>query len=201
MKRPSFGMLLVALALTSCETMHNAAVSTFRVVDAPHAYVRRQLGLDENGQPVETTTTTTAQTTYSDTADIPPQQPYAVQAQPYQTNPNQPPARPPQSAPVQTQQRMVEQRATPPPERPRPSATPRVAQNESRSTAPKPTATPRIASTDKTASDIPYAKPVPGKPGYVYSPFDPNGGYVDVKGYAPGQKVKDPYSGKIFLVP
>jgi hypothetical protein len=42
---------------------------------------------------------------------------------------------------------------------------------------------------------------VPGKPGYVFSPFDPSGGYVDVNGYSPGQKVKDPYSGKIFLVP
>jgi hypothetical protein len=41
---------------------------------------------------------------------------------------------------------------------------------------------------------------VEGKPGYVYSPFDP-GKYVDVSGYAPGSKVKDPYSGKIFKVP
>jgi hypothetical protein len=48
---------------------------------------------------------------------------------------------------------------------------------------------------------IPSAKPVPGKPGYVYSPFDPNGGYVDVTGYASGSKAKDPYSGKIFIVP
>ena len=48
--------------------------------------------------------------------------------------------------------------------------------------------------------DFPTAKPVEGKPGYVYSPFDP-GKYVDVSGYAPGSKVKDPYSGKIFLVP
>jgi len=52
-----------------------------------------------------------------------------------------------------------------------------------------------------TQSQIPTAKPVPGKPGYVFSPFDPSGGYVDVTGYASGQKVKDPYSGKIFLVP
>ena len=42
---------------------------------------------------------------------------------------------------------------------------------------------------------------VPGKPGYVFSPFDASGGYVDVTGYTSGQKVKDPYSGKIFLVP
>jgi hypothetical protein len=52
-----------------------------------------------------------------------------------------------------------------------------------------------------TQAQLPTAKPVPGKPGYVFSPFDPSGGYVDVTGYASGQKVKDPYSGKIFLVP
>lgn len=52
-----------------------------------------------------------------------------------------------------------------------------------------------------TTQSLPTAKPVPGKPGYVFSPFDPSGGYVDVTGYTSGQKVKDPYSGKIFLVP
>jgi hypothetical protein len=52
-----------------------------------------------------------------------------------------------------------------------------------------------------TTQSLPTAKPVPGKPGYVFSPFDPSGGYVDVTGYTAGQKVKDPYSGKIFLVP
>lgn len=57
------------------------------------------------------------------------------------------------------------------------------------------------AGSSPQASKIPYAKPVPGKPGYVYSPFDPNGGYVDVTGYPAGSKAKDPYSGKIFIVP
>lgn len=47
---------------------------------------------------------------------------------------------------------------------------------------------------------FPTAKPVPDRPGYVYSPSDPSK-YVDVSGYAAGSKVKDPYSGKIFLVP
>jgi hypothetical protein len=62
--------------------------------------------------------------------------------------------------------------------------------------------TPAQRSTSSTpAAKIPYAKPVPGKPGYVYSPFDPDGGYVDVTGYASGSKAKDPYSGKIFIVP
>jgi hypothetical protein len=50
-------------------------------------------------------------------------------------------------------------------------------------------------------AQYPTAKVVPGKPGYVFSPFDPRGGYVDVNGFTSGSKVKDPYSGKIFLVP
>ena len=64
----------------------------------------------------------------------------------------------------------------------------------------KPTATPRSSSSN-TAGQFPVAKPVPGKPGYVFSPYDPNGGYVDITGYQSGSKVKDPYSQKIFLVP
>ncbi|MEO8044101.1 MAG: hypothetical protein ABI674_04285 [Spartobacteria bacterium] len=176
---------LAVLALTSCGTMHDAAVSTFRVVDAPHQYVRRQLGVNE--QPQETTTTTTTEV-YSDSS-YPPSQPYAVQQQ------QQPP--PP---PVQTQRRVVatEQQQPPPPPEPRPTATPRVTTRES--APPTTTSTQRTASSTG-GSDLPYAKPVPGKPGYVFSPFDKNGGYVDVTGYTPGQKVKDPYSGKIFLVP
>ena len=60
---------------------------------------------------------------------------------------------------------------------------------------------PSPSRTTTTQTQLPTAKPVPGKPGYVFSPFDPSGGYVDVTGYTSGQKVKDPYSGKIFLVP
>jgi hypothetical protein len=61
--------------------------------------------------------------------------------------------------------------------------------------------TPSPSRTTTTQAQLPTAKPVPGKPGYVFSPFDASGGYVDVTGYTSGQKVKDPYSGKIFLVP
>jgi hypothetical protein len=64
----------------------------------------------------------------------------------------------------------------------------------------RPSATPRSSSSN-SAAQFPVAKPVPGKPGYVFSPYDPNGGYVDVTGYQSGSKVKDPYSQKIFLVP
>jgi hypothetical protein len=49
--------------------------------------------------------------------------------------------------------------------------------------------------------DLPYAKGVAGKPGFVTSPFAPAAGYIDVRGFPPGTEVKDPYSGKTFLVP
>ncbi|HYY35267.1 MAG TPA: hypothetical protein VE867_02735 [Candidatus Binatia bacterium] len=50
-------------------------------------------------------------------------------------------------------------------------------------------------------ANFPTAKAVPDKPGYVFSPFDKDGRYVDVSGYAPGTKVKDPWTDKIFVVP
>jgi hypothetical protein len=55
------------------------------------------------------------------------------------------------------------------------------------------------ASAPSTA--FPTGKFVPGKPGYVFSPFDKEGRYVDVSGFAPGTKVKDPWTDKIFVVP
>ena len=48
--------------------------------------------------------------------------------------------------------------------------------------------------------EIPYGKAVPGKPGFVFSPSDQLK-YIDVRGFPPGTEVKDPYSGKSFLVP
>jgi hypothetical protein len=49
--------------------------------------------------------------------------------------------------------------------------------------------------------NFPTAKAVPGKSGYVFSPFDAEGKYVDVSGYPSGTKVKDPWTDKIFIVP
>lgn len=53
----------------------------------------------------------------------------------------------------------------------------------------------------KRGEDLPYGTPVPGKQGFVTSPFSPNSGYIDVRGFAPGTPVKDPYTGKVFLTP
>ena len=64
-----------------------------------------------------------------------------------------------------------------------------------------PMPTPTAAPARSTAKgDHPYGIPVPGKPHVVESPFSP-GKYVDVEGFPPGTEVKDPYTGKIFLVP
>jgi hypothetical protein len=82
-------------------------------------------------------------------------------------------------------------------------ASPPSQQEETQSSTavmPRPSGAPRSSSSN-SAAQFPVAKPVPGKPGYVFSPYDPNGGYVDVTGYQSGSKVKDPYSQKIFLVP
>lgn len=58
-----------------------------------------------------------------------------------------------------------------------------------------------VPPTKNSKRDIPYAIPVPNKPGFVTSPYAPKAGYVDVRGFPSGTEVKDPYSGKIFLTP
>jgi hypothetical protein len=69
----------------------------------------------------------------------------------------------------------------------------------SETTQPEPrTSSPAQAS---SSTAFPTAKAVPDKPGYVFSPFDSSGRYVDVSGYTPGTKVKDPWTDKIFIVP
>lgn len=189
MNRRILALLLTPL-LSSCETAHDVGVTTFRVIDAPAAYVRRQI--DEEGQVTQTTTTTTETQVYPPgTATNQPPPTYAVQ---------QPPPPPVQT---QTQRRIISDEPSPPAQgEANPTAPSRVARSENTSRSPSTNSpTTRTTSSQSASADIPYGKPVPGKPGYVFSPFDKNGGYVDVTGYAPGQKVKDPYTGKIFLVP
>ena len=79
----------------------------------------------------------------------------------------------------------------------KPRTTPPVARTDSTQPGPKPPTPAQGSST----SVFPTAKAVPDKPGYVFSPFDSSGRYVDVSGYTPGTKVKDPWTDKIFVVP
>jgi hypothetical protein len=175
-KSPARLLFLGALILGGCQTAHDVAVSSFRVIDAPRQFVRRQMGPDEN----PTTTTTTTTTVDSDA--VTPGHPVDVTRERREA-----------------ERRRVAKQGQPNPAS-SPGASPRVTRNTSAEKA-KPSPTPAKSSASSQASQIPTAKPVPGKPGYVFSPFDPSGGYVDVNGYASGSKVKDPYSGKVFLVP
>jgi hypothetical protein len=54
---------------------------------------------------------------------------------------------------------------------------------------------------EKAKGDLPYGIPVSGQKGIVTSPYLPESGYIDVSSFAPGSAVKDPYTGKVFLVP
>jgi hypothetical protein len=64
-------------------------------------------------------------------------------------------------------------------------------------------AVPVTSSETRTTADnakLPYARPVPRKPGFVYSPFDEKF-LIDVRGAPPGTVVNDPNAGKAFRVP
>ncbi len=78
----------------------------------------------------------------------------------------------------------------------RPEPTPKPPKDE----PPTPSG-PAVPEQPKQVGELPYAKAVAGKPGFVTSPYDPYKGYIDVRGFPPGTEVKDPYSGKTFLVP
>jgi hypothetical protein len=47
-----------------------------------------------------------------------------------------------------------------------------------------------------------YGIPVPGRDGMVYSPYNKDAGYIDVRHMKPGALAEDPYTpGKLFRVP
>ena len=52
----------------------------------------------------------------------------------------------------------------------------------------------------QSRDSYPYARALAQHPGIVVSPYSP-GRYVDVRGYKRGDKVRDPFTQKFFLVP
>lgn len=208
MKQPLLFLFVTATALASCQTAHDAAVAGFRVIDAPHQYIRRELGIDNEGNTTTTTSTTTVQTNappndnvyQQPVTEAPPPPPPPRYTERTETVTVPPPPQPTPHRVVVTERRR-ETISTPPTPTPAPRVTSHttVTSSQTHTTHPKTTPPPRTEVSDK--GNLPYGKPVPGKPGYVFSPYDKNGGYVDVTGFAPGSKVKDPYSGKVFLVP
>ena len=61
-----------------------------------------------------------------------------------------------------------------------------------------PAATPPPA---KPSTNFPMGIVIPGKKGFVKSPYAEYAEPVDVRGYAPGTPVRCPYTNKIFIVP
>jgi hypothetical protein len=120
------------------------------------------------------TTTTTTTTTTGGASDV-------------VTNPGAPVA--PVTQTATTEQRVASQSA------------PKTADNRSNaSTTVQHKSAPATTTHPSSAVEFPTARPVPGKPGFVYS-VDPKGGIVDVTGYKSGDKAKDPYTQQIFIVP
>ena len=160
------------VAVSSYHVTRDVAVGSYRVATAPVHYALRR-----NQGDASTTDTTSMETLESDVSE-----------------PGHPVAESEVASARQQQPRIESDRVSSPPS----TAAPRVARKETTQSKTRPSSSSRASSAQ---AEFPTAKLVPGKPGYVVSPFDSSGRYVDVSGYTSGSKVKDPWTDKIFIVP
>jgi hypothetical protein len=159
------------VAVSSYHVTRDVAVGSYRVATAPVHYALRR-----NRGDTSTTYATSTETIESDV-----------------TQPGRPVAESEVASARQQQPRIESDRASS-----SRSTAPRVARKETTQSKPKASSSSHASSGE---SEFPTAKSVPGKPGYVISPFDSSGRYVDTSGYTSGSKVKDPWTNKIFIVP
>ena len=160
------------VAVSSYHVTRDVAVGSYRVATAPVHYALRR-----NRGDASTTYATSTETIESDV-----------------TQPGRPVAESEVASAQQQQPRVESDRAS----SSRSTAAPRVSRKETTQSKTKASSSSHASSGQ---ADYPTAKLVPGKPGYVISPFDSSGRYVDTSGYTSGSKVKDPWTNKIFIVP
>src|SRR6266550_7290692 len=156
-------LMLTAVLLGGCRATHDVAATSYHVTRGVAVGSYRvatapvHYALRRHG--TESSTTTATETTSSDV-----------------TVPGQPvPA--PELASVPQQRPRVESGRV---QSQSSSAAPRTTHKEATQAKPKP---PPSSHTSAPGGEFPTAKSVPGKPGYVFSPFDSSGRYVDVSGY------------------
>lgn len=174
MKRLGRSLILGAVLLAGCGTTRNVAVSSY--------HVTRDVAV--GSYRVATAPVHYAFRRHGGESDT------AMTTQTVPSDVNQP------GQPVPPPEVVQQPRST----RERPQSTSASAPQTGRreNTSSKPSSQRKVSS---PKSEFPTAKAVPGKPGYVFSPFDTDKRYVDVSGYASGSKVKDPWTDKIFVVP